>query len=580
MSSKWLTTMKPSFREEWSALPPKEVKQIFEKIELLERDPSPDGKVKRQLKHIDPHLHRIRFGDYRIFYTYEAPYISLLALRRRNEDTYDEDLDVEFLGGFNPDVQKSGTYKTSQVSWQQLSPTSWQPEQSKLPEPITEEMLVGLRIPQQYYSQLLSLQTEDDLLNCSIAEDIKSKLLEYIYPKPLDQVIQQPDYVVSNINDLLRFKEGDLIDFLLKLSPEQEKYVSWAINATGPTLLKGGPGTGKSTIALYRVRAFIQDLRKQGRDTVRILFTTYTNALIKSSEQLLQQLLGDEIHAVEVQTADKIAMQLLSKAGGAPKLLDDRDTRDLLQRSVKSAPFNGTVQQKQGKRQFSQQLRLDYLQQEIDQVIVARQIYTLKEYDAAQRTGRKVRFNAMQRRAVWSVYETFQRLLQQQNKITWRQARSMAEAYVTQGAVSLLYDAVGIDEAQDLDPSELRLLLQLCKQPNRVFITADANQSIYGSGFNWTDVHEDLRFTGRTAVLHANYRSTREIGEAAQAYLAGGALDSEPVERVYVNSGPPPVMRVVQNNTEQVQLLVNFFRQAQSAFRLGIGSCAICRFYH
>jgi superfamily I DNA/RNA helicase len=86
---------------------------------------------------------------------------------------------------------------------------------------------------------------------------------------------------------------------------------------------------------------------------------------------------------------------------------------------------------------------------------------------------------------------------------------------------------------------------------------------------------EDLRFQGRTAVLHANYRSTREIGEAAQAYLAGGALDGERVERVYVNSGPPPVVRVVQNNTEQVQLLVNFFRQAQSAFRLGIGSCAI-----
>src|SRR2546421_10510230 len=89
----------------------------------------------------------------------------------------------------------------------------------------------------------------------------------------------------------------------------------------------------------------------------------------------------------------------------------------------------------------------------------------------------------------------------------------MAEAYVTQGAVSLLYDAVVIDEAQDLDPSALRLLVQLCKQPNRVFITADANQSIYGSGFNWADVHDDLRFQGRTAVLHANYRSTREIGE-------------------------------------------------------------------
>ncbi len=101
MGTKWLTTMKPSFQTEWLALPPKETHQVLEKIALLTQDPTPDAKVKKQLPHLHGKLHRIRSGDYRIFYTFEQPYISLLALRRRNEDTYDEDLDVELLGGFD-----------------------------------------------------------------------------------------------------------------------------------------------------------------------------------------------------------------------------------------------------------------------------------------------------------------------------------------------------------------------------------------------------------------------------------------------------------------------------------------------
>ena len=132
-----------------------------------------------------------------------------------------------------------------------------------------------------------------------------------------------------------------------------------------------------------------------------------------------------------------------------------------------------------------------------------------------------------------------------------------------------------IDEAQDLDPSMLRLLIKLCKDPSRLFITADANQSIYGSGFNWSDVHESLKFQGRTSVLRANYRSTREIGEAAQSYLATGILDTEPIERMYMNNGPLPAVRSVHNSSEETFLLMRFLRQAARDLRLGIGSCAV-----
>jgi superfamily I DNA/RNA helicase len=132
-----------------------------------------------------------------------------------------------------------------------------------------------------------------------------------------------------------------------------------------------------------------------------------------------------------------------------------------------------------------------------------------------------------------------------------------------------------IDEAQDLDPSILRLLIGLCKTPNRLFITADANQSIYGSGFNWSDVHESLKFQESTSVLRANYRSTRQIGEAAQSYLAAGALEVEATERIYVNNGSRPLLRSVHSDVEEMNLLASFLRGASRELKLQTGASAI-----
>jgi mRNA-degrading endonuclease RelE of RelBE toxin-antitoxin system len=572
MTTEWRVTHKPDFFKPLLALPLKEMHQVLEKIDLLAQDPTPDAKVKRQLKYMNGRLHRIRCGDYRIFYTFEEPYISILALRRRSDDTYDEDLDVEFLGGLDPELSEAAPGTHTQPDWEKFIT----PQKKSLPEPITEELLANLRIPKECHARLLPISTEDDLLECpGVPEEYLLLIDEYMFERPLVQVLQQPDFLLNDVNDLLRYKEGELLGFLLKLSPEQERYVNWGMNGTGPTLLKGGPGTGKSMIALYRIRSLVQELRKERRDDFRILFTTYTNALIKSSEQLLQQLLGDDMRFVEVQTADKIIMRLLGRVGGIPKFVDGYRLNNLIQQAVAQASFMGNALQQQAQRQTLEQMSVDYLHQEITQVIMARQIYSLPVYQVTPRTGRKVRLNAIQRQAVWSVYEKLKQILEQRGEETWHQARAKAESLVAGGMIPMRYDAVVIDEAQDLDPSALRLLVRLCDKPNRIFITADANQSIYGSGFNWSDVHERLKFQGRTSILRVNYRSTREIGEAAQSYLAAGILDSEAVDRGYVHSGPKPGVRVIHSGGEEVQLLSRFLPAAAHEFRLSIGACAI-----
>ncbi len=146
MSTHWLITIKPSFTAEWLALPKSEIPHILDKINLLMEDPTPDAKAKKQLKHLHPRLHRIRCGDYRIFYTFEDPYISLLSVQRRKEDTYDGDFDIEFLGGINPEIQIEKQTSAPRDQWEQfLAPKL--PEPQGLPEPITPELLIRLQIP-------------------------------------------------------------------------------------------------------------------------------------------------------------------------------------------------------------------------------------------------------------------------------------------------------------------------------------------------------------------------------------------------------------------------------------------------
>jgi superfamily I DNA/RNA helicase len=307
-----------------------------------------------------------------------------------------------------------------------------------------------------------------------------------------------------------------------------------------------------------------------------LLFTTYTNALVKSSEQLLQQLLGDNARYISVQTADKLAYGILQQCGQIKnrEIASHEQQMSAIINAIATTPLQGNALQQQAQRQTLERMGNDYLLQELNSVIVARQIRSVDDYLAAPRNGRQVRLNATQRRLVWSIYERWRDLLRASGKETWQQRRARAEVLVEQSTLYQHYDAVVIDEAQDLDPCLLRLLVKLCQAPNRLFITADVNQSIYGSGFTWADVHHSLKFQGRTSVLRANYRSTCEIGEAAQSYLSWGAQDSEAVERRYINNGPLPDVCTVSNSEQEAQLLANFFKKACRSLRLTLGSCA------
>ncbi|MGH2493410.1 MAG: UvrD-helicase domain-containing protein [Ktedonobacteraceae bacterium] len=581
MAQQWQITMKPRFVQDIITLQPKEVKQVMEKVDILRQNPLADDKLKLKIKHNFSEVYRIRSGDYRILYKITRQEVKVLTVRRRKESTYKgsvDDLNDDMLDELDDlddddlDVTESQS-SVLQPDWESYVT----PQVKKLPEPITVELLNQLHVPPVYHRRLLPITNQEDLLACpGIPVEVLLQIDAYMFELPLEVVERQPDLILQQTSDLLRYKEGDLLAFLLKLSPEQEKFVDWALNSSGPTLVKGGPGTGKSTVALYRIRSMLGYLRKMGKSAPRLLFTTYTNALVRSSEQLLQQLLGNDYRFVTVRTADGIIYDILQESHQFKEIINDSNLRDLTGQAVKETTFDGNILLRNSQQQTIKRMGEDYLLQEFNKVIVARQLQTLEEYLTTSRSGRKMSLNQMQRMAVWKVYECWRELLLAKGKETWEQRRARAAEIVTQSKTYQRYDAVVIDEAQDLDPSVLRLLVHMSVSPSHLFITADANQSIYGGGFNWADVHQSLRFQGRTGILRANFRSTREIGEAAQSYLTtSGELETEQVQRLYVNSGTIPDMRTVLSSQQEARLLCRYFKQAVLQQRLTSGSCAV-----
>jgi len=97
MKTQWQPLIKPTFLQDITRLPAKDVHQIMEKISMLAQDPRPDSKVKKQLTHCPGKPFRIRSGDYRIFYTFNQQYVSIYKIDRRDESTYRECPEVEDL---------------------------------------------------------------------------------------------------------------------------------------------------------------------------------------------------------------------------------------------------------------------------------------------------------------------------------------------------------------------------------------------------------------------------------------------------------------------------------------------------
>lgn len=285
------------------------------------------------------------------------------------------------------------------------------------------------------------------------------------------------------------------------LHPSQHK-VAYRASYSGPAQVTGGPGTGKTVVALHRVRHLLWYLR----DGDRILMTTYTNTLVGALRTGLATLVEDEAlrDRVDIMTVDAFAGRVVSTSR-RPLRGSEEETR--WAQAAKATGFTGTAQ---------------FLGQEYKHVVLAQNLRTLDEYESCERRGRGSGLPTSARALVWRTIEEFSNRLAADGLRTYLD--TCAEAADLLEAGGPRYRHVVVDEAQDLHPAQWRLLRAAAPaRPDDLFIAGDPHQRIYDSKVSLKAV--GIKVTGRSAKMRKNYRSTHEILSWSTALLVGRPFD-------------------------------------------------------
>ncbi|WFE41489.1 UvrD-helicase domain-containing protein [Micromonospora sp. WMMD998] len=370
-----------------------------------------------------------------------------------------------------------------------------------------------------------------------------------------------PEFVPVPADRLADWLARPIEDWMVYLDPAQQDLVDRSYS--GPARIRGGAGTGKTVVALHRARA----LARLGR---KVLVTTYVRNLPEVYQQIFARFAPVERDAVEFANVHRWALQFLRRQG-VPIRVDPREAEKGWRAAYNRVVDANSVLRKGG---FS----TTYLWEEVDWVIRGRALPDLGAYLALERNGRGTRLSSDLRADVWRLATEYANELAQRGVADFTDVLLRAHE-VAKNAPSE-YDAVIVDEAQDLTDAALRLIYALVgDRPNGLLLVGDGQQSIYPGGFNLASV--GIRVRGRSHVLTHNYRNTRQVYEVAQAVVDGHPFDDggdrpEPGLRAVEVSrtGAPPVFSANRSHEDHDLALAAAIESAVEE-GTGIGDLAV-----
>nr|WP_232050292.1 UvrD-helicase domain-containing protein [Actinoplanes sp. OR16] len=390
----------------------------------------------------------------------------------------------------------------------------------------SEEELTGLvgRAPQLTADVLVALAagTSYDDVYAQITEPVEAEAP--VDPDDLTAAVNSPATQVFSDDEALQAVLGQKFEqWQVFLHPTQRKLAEKP--TTGPTRVGGGPGTGKTIVALHRVAHLVRQL-PAGKDKP-ILLTTFNRNLAADLRTRLIALGGQELTArVDIVNIDKLAARVVSEAkiGAGKRIVDDNRVPGLWQ----------TFLLEIGEKAWD----ADFLYAEWTQVILGQVLNSRNEYFRARRPNRGRSLTRGERDQVWQLTEQFTNWLDGQGVWTWRQvaeraarlemdraARAAAAAEESSG--SLLrhrYRHVVVDEAQDLSAAHWKMLRAMAPVlGDDMFLAGDTHQRIYDNHVTLGSLGINIR--GRSSRLTLSYRTTRQILAAALEIMSGEVYD-------------------------------------------------------
>jgi hypothetical protein len=347
------------------------------------------------------------------------------------------------------------------------------------------------------------------------------------------------------------------------LHPDQARFVRRSFS--GPARLRGAAGTGKTAVALHRAAHLARTTPG------RVLVTSYVRTLPRVMAGLMERLAPDVADRVEFASVHALARRILTERHG-PAQVDapaaDEAFREVWRRQGLESPLVAIDPAPQ------------YWREELHHVIKGRGLTRFEEYEGLARTGRRRPLGRDQRAAMWRLYVAYEQELRRRGIRDGDDLVLDAEASLRAHPLER-YDAVVVDEAQDLSCAMLRMLhLLVGDRPDGLLLVADGRQAIYPGGYTLAEA--GISVAGRGAVLTTNYRATAELADVAALLLEGepaldieGAPDRSPATTL--RHGPRPVTQAFESRALHDRSFVEHVRSIVAAGgRLGdIGVLAL-----
>lgn len=301
-------------------------------------------------------------------------------------------------------------------------------------------------------------------------------------------------------------------DFLLRLLPEQMQFV----RRTGPLLLSGTVGSGKTTIMLYH-------LYRQARANPagRYLVVTYSPTLTALCQMLFEHLpRGREL----LQRVDILSYEdLLRRLAPDRQMLSYAERRqqfhEAYQRLKEAWKLANFQEPLRSFRKQHKQLPWD------EETLWAEYWDVLKgqlNWHTSQLLDRdgylhsaKSDFSTQEREYLFEVMQTWFNL---EGKDELDLTRELWEA---RAHLEPMYDGVYVDEIQDLCEVQWMLLIRLVRYQAGLFLTGDPFQALRPSGFHWKRLVARLSqaVTVQEGSLQLNLRNSRQIARFVQAEI-------------------------------------------------------------
>lgn len=405
----------------------------------------------------------------------------------------------------------------------------------------TDEQFEGLlthNLPELTRDVLLALRDRVDPREVRQHITGKWRSEEDVDPRDWSRAAQRAVSQAETDDDAVLGALGKSFDaWRLFLHPEQKRLASGDFK--GSAKVTGGPGTGKTVVALHRVRHLVDGLPPGYSHAV--LLTTYNTNLALDLKNRLRQLGGDElVGRVDVKSVDVLAREIVQESRvelGRP--LDDEAAMNLWH----------TVRTETGLFEYD----ADFLDTEFKHVIVAGRCGSWDAYRRIGRSGRP-RISTAQRHDIWQLVQAYKAHLDSPPRQTtyaliadqaaaleqrrMAQVEGQAHYKEQQGGRDLVHREAGsgmwlkpryqhivVDEAQDLSASHWRMLRAMVRRgPNDIFLVGDAHQRIYGNRVVLS--HQGIEIRGRASRrLTLNYRTTRQILGSANRLITGAPFD-------------------------------------------------------